>query len=113
MEEFPPATVERYGDAPVVVFCDHATNAIPPDLDGLRLPEDILETHIGWDIGAAAVAERIARALQATLAACNFSRLIVDPNRDPKSADFIPVSDGYIPGNIGLEAVNGRAKRAF
>ncbi|MEZ5897253.1 MAG: N-formylglutamate amidohydrolase [Parvularculaceae bacterium] len=117
MEEFPPATVERYGDAPVVVFCDHATNAIPPDLDGLRLPEDILETHIGWDIGAAAVAERIARALQATLAACNFSRLIVDPNRDPKSADFIPpVSDGItIPGNLGLDdaACAARKSRFF
>ncbi|MCA8888409.1 MAG: N-formylglutamate amidohydrolase [Parvularculaceae bacterium] len=114
MEELPPASVVRYGDAPVVVFCDHATNTIPADLDGLRLPEDILETHIAWDIGAAAVAERIAHALQGELAVCNFSRLIVDPNRDPKSADFIPrVSDGItIPGNIGLDAAANGARKA-
>ncbi len=112
MEEFAPASIERYGDEPVIVFCDHATNTIPTDLDDLRLPEDILNTHIAWDIGAAAVADRMAHALQGTLAVCNFSRLIADPNRDPKSTDFIPaVSDGItIPGNLGLDE-DARAAR--
>jgi len=108
------ATSERFGDAPVLVFCDHASNAIPAAFDCLGLPEDILRTHIAWDIGAAAVAEALARNLNATYLACAFSRLIVDANRDPTSGDLVPaVADQIpIPGNQMLTEADRDARIA-
>lgn len=101
MIDFDVASQTRYGPAPYFVFCDHASNDIPADLRCLGIPEDFLGTHIAWDIGAGALSEAIAKSLNATLFACTFSRLIIDPNRDLHSKDSIPrVSDEIpIPGN--------------
>ena len=52
MTEFPVSRRFDGGDAPLFIFVDHASNAIPPAYDDLGLPEDVLATHIGWDIGA-------------------------------------------------------------
>jgi predicted N-formylglutamate amidohydrolase len=40
-----------------VLFCDHASNTIPAELDALGLPASELARHIAWDIGAAGVTE--------------------------------------------------------
>ncbi len=90
-----------FGDAPIFVFCDHASNAMPDDLKSLGLPDDLLETHIAWDIGAGALSEAIARRLRGRVFQCRFSRLIIDPNRADTAHDLIPtVSDQIpIPGN--------------
>lgn len=90
-----------FGDAPVLVFCDHASNAMPDAFDCLGLPQDILATHIAWDIGASAVAEALARQLGAAYISCGFSRLLIDANRDVSSSDIIPaVADQIpVPGN--------------
>ena len=95
------ATEDRFGDAPVLVFCDHASNAMPASFDCLGLPQDILATHIAWDIGAGAVAKAMARSLGAAFLSCGFSRLIIDANRDLSSNDIIPaVADQIpVPGN--------------
>ncbi len=95
------AREERFGDAPILVFCDHASNVMPASLECLGLPGDILATHIAWDIGAGDLAEAMARRLGATYFACGFSRLIVDVNRDLTSHDLIPaVADQIpVPGN--------------
>ena len=90
------AVTKRSG-APYFVFVDHATNAIPATFDQLALPEDILETHIAYDIGAAAIGEIIARELNATLLTCDYSRLLIDPNRDVASKDVIPEMSDHIP----------------
>ncbi len=102
----------RYGDTPVLVFCDHASNAMPPALECLGLPGDMLTTHIAWDIGAGAVAEAMARRLDGRFFACEFSRLIIDPNRDVASHDLIPaVADQIpVPGNQMLTEAD-RARR--
>jgi len=62
--------------------------------------------HIAWDIGAAGLALRLADLAGAELIRQAYSRLVVDCNRDPASADIAPqVSDGTaIPGNVGLGA---------
>ncbi|MEM6538257.1 MAG: N-formylglutamate amidohydrolase [Pseudomonadota bacterium] len=104
-----------FGDAPVFVFCDHASNAIPPDLNQLGLPDDILQTHVAWDIGAAAVGNRVAKYLGGSFLRNEFSRLVVDPNRSPDASDSIPsVSDQIpIPGNqmLGKEDCADRVHR--
>ena len=98
------AREDRYGDEAVLIFCDHASNAIPDEMRCLGLPSDLLETHIAWDIGAGALAEALAKRLSAGFFACGYSRLIADANRDPAAHDFIPtIADQIpVPGNKDL-----------
>ncbi len=89
---------------PVVLVCEHAGMAIPEALGDLGVEPDALRTHIGWDIGAADVARRMAENLGAPLILQNYSRLVIDCNRPTVAAESIrPVSDGIaIPGNQSL-----------
>lgn len=106
------ACTERFGEAPYFVFCDHASNAIPDDLNRLGLPDDILETHIAWDIGAKMLAENLARTLEGTFFHCGFSRLVVDPNRTVTSPDLIPHTSDQIPvpGNQMMSKADCKAR---
>ncbi len=90
--------------APVLMICDHATRFIPRSLGALGLDEAVLTRHIAWDIGIAEVTRRLAERLQAPAMMSQFSRLIVDPNRQIGSPALIPeISDGVIvPGNRDL-----------
>jgi predicted N-formylglutamate amidohydrolase len=57
---------------------------------------------VAWDIGAAAVTEAVARALDCPAWLATVSRLVVDCNR-PVDASIPETSDGIaIPGNQGL-----------
>ncbi|HEV8016105.1 MAG TPA: N-formylglutamate amidohydrolase [Stellaceae bacterium] len=102
-----PPAVERChanGKAPVVLTCDHASRRIPAVLGMLGLTEAVIQRHIGWDIGAAAVTRRLAPLLDAPAVLAGYSRLVIDCNRpvdDPSSIP--PESDGIVvPGNAGL-----------
>jgi predicted N-formylglutamate amidohydrolase len=113
-------TVEVFnieGDAAVLVLCDHAGRWVPPELDDLGLPESELARHIGWDIGSADVARRLARLLDAPAVLCHVCRLVVDPNRKPGDPSSMPrVSDGtLVPANqdLGPEQVRDRLARFF
>lgn len=68
----------------IVVTCEHGGNRIPSRWAALfsdRGPE--LESHRGYDIGAAGVARKLSRALSAPLFLARTSRLLVDLNRSP------------------------------
>ena len=92
--------------AGILILCDHAENAIPTAFDRLGLDEQDLHRHIAYDLGAAAVAERVAERLGAPAILSRFSRLLIDPNRgldDPTL--LMQITDGLIvPGNVGLDA---------
>lgn len=92
------------GDMPLLLICDHASNRVPEQLSNLGLTETELGYHIGWDIGAAAVTHHISQALNAPAVFCNYSRLVIDCNRQPGDPDSIPhVSDGIlVPANQTL-----------
>src|SRR5579871_671649 len=94
----------RGGQSVFVIAVDHASPRIPKRLGDLGLPAVELERHIAWDIGALAVARRVAEALDAPLVAQNYSRLVIDCNRDPRVATSIPkISElTEIPGNQRL-----------
>lgn len=95
-----------------VILCDHASCRVPEELAGLGLERVELEQHIGWDIGALGVAERLGELLGAPVVASRVSRLVVDCNRHVTAADLMPeVSDGtVVPGNLGLTE-EARAER--
>ena len=111
----PPAFIEvgRRGQSPFVVVVDHASPRIPHRLGYLGLSHLELERHIAWDIGALAVARRMAALLDAPLLAQNYSRLVIDCNRDPKVATSIPTIGELteIPGNKNLSAEEIAARR--
>ena len=112
----PPAFLEysSQGGSPFIVVVDHAGARIPRRLENLGLPAAELKRHIAWDIGALGVARRVAAAVDAPLVAQNYSRLVIDCNRDPKVASSIPhISEtSEIPGNINLSAADIAARRA-
>jgi predicted N-formylglutamate amidohydrolase len=112
----PPPFIELrgHGQSNFVIVVDHASRRIPRALGDLGLPPDQLERHIAWDIGALGVARRMAETLHASLIAQNYSRLVIDCNRDPAVATSIPTIGEHIeiPGNIGLSAEGAAARRA-
>jgi predicted N-formylglutamate amidohydrolase len=95
----------------IVCTADHASNAVPPDID-LGIPAHLLQEHIAVDIGTEAIAELLARehAIPAHIAAV--SRLVCDLNREEDAPGVVPeASDGHpIPGNVGADR-EGRLNR--
>lgn len=90
----------------LLILCDHAENTIPPAYDRLGLKDQDLHRHIAYDLGAAAVAERLAAMLGAPAVLSRFSRLLIDPNRGLDDPTLVmQITDGLIvPGNAGLDA---------
>lgn len=116
-EPAPVAVDNPDGSASALVICDHASNFVPRALNDLGLPPAELNRHIAYDIGILPVAQRLAEALDAPLVRSQFSRLIVDPNRQLDDATLMPeIADGtIIPGNRNLSqaAVEARLETFF
>jgi predicted N-formylglutamate amidohydrolase len=114
-DEPPPFFASRpQGRSNFVIVVDHASARIPRRLENLGLSASELARHIAWDIGALAVAHQVSEALDAPLVAQNYSRLVIDCNRDPGVATSIPTLSEltHIPGNIGLSEADKAARRS-
>ncbi|MFZ5672739.1 MAG: N-formylglutamate amidohydrolase [Pseudomonadota bacterium] len=100
----PVISVNENGQSPVVLVCEHAGKVIPQALGDMGLSPDDLTRHIAWDIGAEAVARKLAEALDAPLLVQRYSRLAYDCNRPPESPDAMPVKSETtrVPGNENL-----------
>ena len=113
-DEPPPCiAVRRQGRSNFVIVVDHASARIPRLLGNLGLPPEELERHIAWDIGSLNVARHVSDALDAALVAQNYSRLVIDCNRDPKVESSIPLvsESSEIPGNLDLSDEEKLARR--
>ncbi len=112
----PPPVLEEGGDrgADFLLVVDHAGHRLPRRLGDLGLPAAQLLRHVAWDIGALQVARLTAAALDAPLIAQNYSRLVIDCNRDPAVPSSIPTVAELIdiPGNLNLSAAQVQARRA-
>ncbi|HEY0269546.1 MAG TPA: N-formylglutamate amidohydrolase [Sphingomonas sp.] len=106
--------INPHGRSPFLLLGDHAGNAIPGALGTLGLDDADQARHIAWDIGVGALGARLAVLLDAVFVRQTYSRLVIDCNRDPASAEAIPeTSDGTaIPGNAGLGAAARGARVA-
>ena len=98
---------------PVLLVCDHASNRFPRSLGTMGLDYLDRVSHIALDIGANAVAEALADNLGVTAVLCQYSRLIVDCNRElTDDSAFLECSDGVdVPGNHDLQR-NEKERRA-
>jgi predicted N-formylglutamate amidohydrolase len=92
---------QNAASSPLLLLCDHASNALPPDVGTLGLEPGLFSTHIAYDIGAAAVTRALAAAYGAPALLGRWSRLLIDLNRGADDPTIVmKLSDGsIIPGN--------------
>ena len=76
-------------DKSIVFICDHASPRIPKEYSNLGLTKEHLKTHINWDIGAKKLCMNLAKRLKQSYFMSNFSRLLIDPNRNKNSKELI------------------------
>lgn len=97
-------TLGPEGPAPVLLLCEHASNAFPDTFGTLGLDAAARTSHAAWDPGALALAERLSSAWRVPLVHSTVSRLVYDCNRPPEAPDAIPVKSELheIPGNRDL-----------
>lgn len=103
----PMKTVETLGltgPAPVLLLCEHASNAFPDAFGTLGLDADAQASHAAWDPGALDIARRLSALWGVPLVHGTVSRLVYDCNRPPEAPDAMPVrSEAFdIPGNRDL-----------
>lgn len=91
-----------------LITCDHATNRVPPDVNGgfLGIEPADMRRHIAYDVGAEGLAVALADRLGATAVLSDFSRLVIDPNRgDDDPTLVMKLYDGtIIPANRHVDA---------
>jgi predicted N-formylglutamate amidohydrolase len=113
-DDEPPAVrvLNAEGAGSAVLVCDHASNRLPRRLGTLGLAHGDLESHIGWDPGAAEVALRLSAHLDAPLVLSGYSRLAIDCNRPLDSPESIAEESAgvRVPGNRALTSSDRLAR---
>jgi predicted N-formylglutamate amidohydrolase len=103
-EPSPFYVVNPLSEKPVLLVCDHASCRFPRALGDLGLDPFARRCHLALDIGAGSLTEKLAQSLGVTAVIAQYSRLIVDCNRqlmDPGA--FLEYGDGMlVPGNRHL-----------
>lgn len=103
-EPGPFKVVSPLSEAPILLVCDHASCLFPRSLGDMGLDPFARRCHLAIDIGAGPLTERLAESLSVTAVVQNYSRLVVDCNRqlmDPGA--FLEYGDGIlVPGNRNL-----------
>ena len=96
----------------LVLICDHARNAVPPEIGDLGLPPSDMTRHIAYDLGARGVTLGLAERLGAGAVLSTWSRLVIDPNRGEDDPTLVmKLYDGSIvPANrdVGPEEIARR-----
>ena len=89
---------------PILLVCDHASCRIPKSLGDMGLDPFARRCHLAVDIGAGPLTEKLAASLGATAVLAQYSRLVMDCNRqlmDPSA--YLQFGDGIlVPGNRNL-----------
>lgn len=103
-EPTPYRVMNPVAEAPVLLVCDHASCRFPESLGDMGLDPFARRCHLAIDIGAGPLTERLAEHLGVTAVLAQYSRLVVDCNRqllDPSA--FLVFGDGiFISGNSNL-----------
>lgn len=98
--------IRRDGDPSLLLLCDHASNAVPPELGTLGLGTADLSRHIAHDVGARGVTLALADLFEAPAVLSRVSRLVIDPNRGEDDPTLVMrLYDGsVIEGNRRADA---------
>lgn len=111
-EPSPFYVVNPLAEAPILLVCDHASCRFPQALGDMGLDPFARRCHLAIDIGAGKLTENLAKSLGVTAVIAQYSRLIVDCNRqlmDPSA--FLEYGDGIlVPGNRNLTQADKDAR---
>jgi predicted N-formylglutamate amidohydrolase len=109
----PVSVTNPDGRSSLLIIGDHAGRVVPAALGDLGVTAEAMDRHVAWDIGVAGLGERLALALDACFIRQIYSRLVIDCNRDPDTADAAPAvsDDVVIPANRGLTSADLAARR--
>lgn len=103
-EPTPYRVINPLAEAPTLLVCDHSSSRFPQALGDMGLDPFARRCHLAIDIGAGALTERLSESLGVTAVLAQYSRLVVDCNRqllDPSA--FLVFGDGiFVPGNNNL-----------
>ncbi len=103
-EPGPFRVLNPLAEIPILLVCDHASHRFPKSLGDMGLDPFARRCHLAVDIGAGRVTKALAKSLGVTAVVHNYSRLVVDCNRqlmDPSA--FLEYGDGIlVPGNRNL-----------
>ena len=103
-EPSPFYVVNPLAETPILLVCDHASCRFPQALGDMGLDPFARRCHLAIDIGAGKLTESLAKSLGVTAVIAQYSRLVVDCNRqlmDPGA--FLEYGDGIlVPGNRNL-----------
>lgn len=103
-EPGPFRVLNPLAEKPILLVCDHASCRIPKSLGDMGLDPFARRCHLAVDIGAGPLTESLAQSLGVTAVIQNYSRLVVDCNRqlmDPSA--FLEYGDGIlVVGNRNL-----------
>ena len=104
-EPTPYRVMNPVAETPVLLVCDHASCRFPKALGDMGLDPFARRCHLAVDIGAGPLTERLSESLGVTAVLAQYSRLVVDCNRqllDPSA--YLVFGDGiFIPGNSNLK----------
>ncbi len=103
-EPGPFQVLNPLADSPILLVCDHASCRFPRSLGDMGLDPFARRCHLAVDIGAGALTEKLAASLGVTAVLAQYSRLVMDCNRqlmDPGA--YLQFGDGIlVPGNRNL-----------
>ena len=103
-EPSPFYVLNAVSEVPILLVCDHASCRFPESLGDMGLDPFARRCHLAIDIGASALTECLSDSLGVTAVLAQYSRLVVDCNRellDPGA--FLEFGDGIVvPGNRNL-----------
>lgn len=103
-EPGPFQVLNPLSELPILLICDHASCRFPASLGDMGLDPFARRCHLAVDIGAGPLTESLATSLGVTAVLAQYSRLVMDCNRelmDPGA--FLQFGDGIlVPGNRNL-----------
>jgi predicted N-formylglutamate amidohydrolase len=97
--------VNPTGNSDLIILCDHASNAVPPEYGTLGLAATEFHRHIAYDIGTAEVARALSAHFDCPAVLGRYSRLLIDLNRGADDPTIVmKLSDGsVIPANAEVD----------
>lgn len=113
MSEHAYKIVDSPRSSPLVLTCEHASNHVPEWLNPTDIDRRVLLTHWGWDIGSADVATYLASHFSAPAVLCAFSRLVIDPNRDPTDDTLILTEVDGLKISFNADVTEAERERRF
>ena len=81
-EPSPFYVLNPLAELPILLVCDHASCRIPNALGDMGLDPFARRCHLAIDIGAGKLTEQLAASLGVTAVVAQYSRLVVDCNRE-------------------------------